>query len=111
MARTRHGDEPAITDRLFYSHRNRFNRLWAADYLLSKQYRIKYFQMPKSGSKAIRAKMSEHFKIPSALGSLFGMQKNALKHLPGRTPDENRVKPVVMQGEVRVMGARAFTRC
>jgi hypothetical protein len=76
MARTRHGDEPAITDRLFYSHRNRFNRLWAADYLLSHPHRIKYFQLPKSGSKAIRAKMSEHFKAPAAYGSRFGIQRH-----------------------------------
>ena len=95
MARTRHGDEPAITDRLLYSHRNRFGRFWAADYLLSHPHRIKYFQLPNNGSKAIRAKMSKQFEIP--YGGRFG-------RLPGSTPDENRVKPVAMHmhGEVRV---------
>ena len=44
MARTRHGDgKPASTDRLMYSHRNRFRFTWAGDFLLSHQYRIKYF--------------------------------------------------------------------
>ena len=77
MARTCHGDDKrASTDRLMYSHRNRFEHGWAADFLLSHQHRIKYFQMPKSGYKAIRAKMSEHFKAPAAYGSRFGIQRH-----------------------------------
>ena len=88
MARTRHGDgKPASTDRLMYSHHNRFARSWAGDFLLSHQYRIKYFQMPKSGTKAIRAKMSEQFEIPSSYGSLFGMKRGAIQHLPGGCND------------------------
>ena len=103
MARTRQGDDKrASTDRLMYSHRNRFEHGWAADFLLSHQHRIKYFQMPKSGYKAIRAKMSEHFKAPAAYTGLGLGFRGTIKHLPGGTPMKTASSPVAMQGEVRV---------
>jgi hypothetical protein len=63
MKRTRHGEVPTDVDRLFYSHSRYFCRQWAADYLFSRKFRIKYFQIPKSGSTAIRRRMSMQFDV------------------------------------------------
>jgi hypothetical protein len=106
MARTRHGDEPTPDDRLLYSHRRHFNRAWAADYLLSHEYRIKYYEMPKCGSKAIRQKMSLQFEIPNAFGNAYGSIN--LGRNPGGSKEENRIKPIDirMQGEVRIRACR-----
>ena len=104
MTRTRHGSEPTSGDRLFYSHPHHFNRAWAADYLVSHEHRIKYYEMPKCASKAIRQKMSLQYEIPSAFGNAYGATN--LGRNPGGSKKENRIKPIRMQGEVRIMACR-----
>jgi hypothetical protein len=72
MERARHGDVPTDADRLFYSHRRYFGRQWAGDYLFSRKFRIKYFQIPTSGSTAVRRSMSMQFdvRLPTYLALL-----------------------------------------
>jgi hypothetical protein len=100
MERTHHGDEPTQADRLFYSHPRRyFGRYWGADYLVSHRHRIKYFQIPKSGSTAIRSRMSFQFDLPYQRG--YKPQGRHYKWRPGGTRARNQVKPAALSGEVR----------
>jgi len=69
---------------------------------------IKYFQIPKSGSTEIRMRMSRQFDIPyRGKGGNSRPGGLSYKFGPGSTPNENRVKPAVLTGEVRGLGGMA----
>jgi len=77
----------------FWYAKKSFDRAWAGDYLLSMRHRIKYFQLPKSGSKLMRTVMMRWFGVPY----------NAtpeMRRLPGNTLPENRVHPKNMPMDV-----------
>lgn len=91
MERTRRVEVPTDADRLFYSHSRYFGRQWAADYLLSRKFRIKYFQIPKSGSTGVRRRMSTQFDVrpppPSLTPNIVQQPAKGASTLPVQRPE------------------------
>jgi len=85
MERNAHGDKPTHADRLFYSHRRYFNRIWGADYLVREkihEVKVLYsFESPPTDSPRSR-EISTKVGVDSALRNMLyrGGVHNAKTH-------------------------------